>query len=108
MVRFTCVVITILKLSFIESRKSTWFSKANVSCYDNLNQKSNLKTLLQCCGYCLQTSSCEAVTFENGLCNLYSNLLCCEKSGDETELFVDNEVQHKLTAKESSTCKQVK
>ena len=107
MVRFAVVALiaTTLNLSFIGGKKSAWFSKGQVSCKDNLNQKSGFKNLLQCCGYCLQTENCEAVNFENELCSLFSDLMCCEKSEDVTELFVSNEVQRKLIAKESSTCK---
>ena len=105
MVHFTFVIVIFLNLRHIRGIKSASFSKTNVSCFDDLMQSDKPNSLIQCCGYCLNTPTCEAVEFQNEICRMFSNLLCCQESEMEKELLVDDVIKEKTEVKKNSPCK---
>ena len=104
---FSNIVVVVLNLRHIQGiiTKSASFSKANVSCFDDLMQSDKPNSLIQCCGYCLNTPTCEAVEFENEICHLFSNLLCCNIIEMEKEVFVDDTIMDKSKERTNSPCK---
>ena len=105
MVRPACVILAFLHFKSIESIDSALFLKANVSCFDDLMKSDKPNSLIQCCGYCLNTPTCEAVEFQNEICRMFSNLLCCQESEMEKELLVDDVIKEKTEVKKNSPCK---
>ena len=107
MVPVQSITLMIVFLSFksIGGKRAGLFSKANVSCFDELMQSTKPNSLMECCGHCLSITTCEAIKFENGICNLYSNLLCCREEEEEKELFVDDATKQKLLVRKNSPCK---
>ena len=91
-----------------DGRKSTDYKLANITCSDILEQKINLKNLLQCCIYCASNPLCEAANFEDQVCYLHQNLLCCQETQEIKEVFVHEKIDlQQLKTKQNSKCKSI-
>ena len=90
-----------------DGRKSTDYKLANITCSDILEQRINLKNLLQCCIYCASNPLCEAVNFDDQVCYLHKNLLCCQETQEKIkEVFVHQKIDvQQLKTKQTSKSK---
>ena len=87
-------------------RQSAMFNIANITCSKILDQSELPRDLLQCSILCLDESECEAFNYENGVCSLHSELLCCQETQEKWEVFVHEKLTlKKLKAKQTSRCK---
>ena len=89
-------------------RKSAIFNAAKITCSELLEQSELPKDLLQCAVHCLDNTDCEAFKHENEVCSLRSELLSCQETQEETEVFLHEKISLKrLKAKQQSGRKHV-
>ena len=95
-------------LILTEGRENTEYNLANITCSDILEKRINLKDLLQCCIYCASNPLCEAANFEDQVCHLHQNLLCCQETQEIKEVFVHEKIDlQQLKTKQNSKCKSI-
>ena len=51
------------------------FIKTNVILFDVIQSSNELKSLIECCGFCTILDSCQGVTFEDNTCTAINNVI---------------------------------
>ena len=76
------------------------FKRIEVSCSDVLEESTSMKTLVECCGFCLTFENCQGVKYNDTFCQALTNLTCC--TGRKHEAWVDKRIIEELEIKRTS------
>ena len=96
-----CLILTLVGAVLATDRKSAWYQKLNVSCFDILEELNHPGGLIGCASNCLGKLSCDGLNVTKNSCTLYTNLLCCMPSNVSSEVFVALSVASQLKANSS-------
>ena len=91
-----CLILTLVGAVLATDRKSAWYQKLNVSCFDILVELNHPGGLIGCASNCLSKLSCDGLNVTKNSCTLYTNLLCCMPSNVSSEVFVALSVASQL------------
>ena len=76
MIGFIIIFVLKIWLSLTSAEfKSEGFKLTFVKSFDTIETSQNMKTLIQCCSFCLAKSPCEGVQYDGKSCISLSNVL---------------------------------
>ena len=76
MVGFITIFVLKIWLSLTSAEfRSEGFKQTFIKSFDTIETSQNMKTLIQCCSFCLAKSPCEAVQYDGKSCTSLSNVL---------------------------------
>ena len=84
---------------FAKDYRISRFKKFNVSCYEVLEENHKMKTMIECCGYCLTKSNCQGVIFKESICSTLGNLVLW--GSGSLEIMVKEKDKNELTSNTS-------
>ena len=99
----TFVILILLSTANAQQYKESGFKKISVNCFDTLGTSYNLKTLIECCGFCMAMPTCEGVRFDGTNCQTLTNLTtCCPTNDNVKKAWVETKIVEKIQANNSS------
>ena len=103
----TFVLLIILTVVNAQNYRESGFKRITVSCFDTLALSQNHETLIECCGFCMATPTCEGVRYDGTTCYTLTNLTtCCPTNVKEQKAWVETKIIVRLEeAKSSNSCK---
>ena len=76
MIGFITIFVLKIWLSLTSAEfKSEGFKLTFVKSFDTIETSQNMKTLIECCSFCLAKSPCEGVQYDGKSCTSLSNVL---------------------------------
>ena len=100
------VILLSANLVLIEARQHAIYTRTNISCVEQIGQSDKPKTLLQCSAFCSNDPQCEAIRFDDQICEFYEKF-CCDANDVPTELFVNEEILNLINSKSTVIPKSI-